>query len=326
MRTSLLPVLAVGLVQAGCAVTQSTSHEGAPGANASSAAVVPDEYEVPEGFFGYAWGTRLPEIPDLRLLADGAAMVAGFQGKVMDVRIQNCIPGAEEAGPCAIHQRVEGAGSYVMASYFRDFEPYNPYPAADLAAAIYYFCARTNGDYVSRHVGKQLQLCGGDMVFQSDAPEISHAGEPETNYDRMVRALTRRHGRPDDFEYSGYAIVEDEHGKHSLPRPQSYRPLYWCKITQRALDPSCEATISLEFDVDTGTGRVLFATDAVYRFAEAMHETSEEKIPLYERLHGFDPDRFKSKRRVCTGTRLCGGGGRRLTPEELGFLQPDPGD
>lgn len=213
-----------------------------------------------------------------------------------------------------------------MASYFRDFEPYNPYPGTRLAAAIYYFCARINGDYVSRHVTERLELCGGEVMFQSEAPELQHASGPGTNYDRVVSALTVQYGRPDDFRYSGQVTVEDEFGTHTLPTVRRYRPLYWCKISQHALDPSCEATISLDFEIETGTGRVLFATDGVYRFAEALHELSEDKVPLYERLHGYPPDRFKSKRRVCTGTHLCGGGRRQLTAQELAYFEPASGE
>lgn len=329
MRTLILPIVGICLVLDGCAGTSATQPAEAERKSitaGSSTAVDPDEYRAPDDFFGYAWGTPLLEVPDLKLVRGGVALAAGYQGKVMEIEIQNCAPGTADtpaAGPCRIHQLVQGAGSYVTASYYRDFEPYNPYPGARLAAAIYYFCARTNGDFVSRHVRQRLELCGGDVMFQSEAPEVRHESDPATNYERVVSALTARYGRPDDFQYSGHVTVEDEFGTQTLPRMQSYGPLHWCKITQQALDPSCKATISLDFDSDSGTGRVLFATDGMYRFAEALHELSEEKIPLYERLHGYRPDRFKSKRRVCTGTHLCGGGRRQLTSEELTYFEPE---
>lgn len=328
LRMHALPVLAVCLSLGGCVFTSATPGEGTEGkrgAAGKSAAVDPDKYHAPDGFFGYAWGTPFTDIPNLRLVSGGVALAAGYQGKVMDIQMQNCGPTMPAAGPCRIHQLVQGAGSYVMASYFRDFEPYNPYADAELAAAIYYFCARTNGDYVSTHVRDRLHLCGGDVIFQSDTPAVWKEGDPVSNYERVVSALTARYGRPDNFHFSGYVAVEDKFGRHTTPRTRSYDPLYWCKITQRAIDPSCEATITLDFDSDTNVGRILFATDSVYRFAEAMHAQSEQKIPLYERLHGHEPDRFKSKRRVCTGTHLCGGSGRTLTEQELAVFQPDPG-
>lgn len=325
MRTSLWPILGACLTLGSCAGTSSLQPDATPRntkTGTASDAVDPGKYHSPDGFFGYAWNTPLKEIPDLKLVPGGAVLAAGYPGKVMDVQIQNCTPGAESAGPCRINQQVQGAGSYVMASYYRDFEPQNPYPGARLAAAIFYFCARTRGDSLSRHVRQRLELCGGEVMFQSRAPKRRQDGHPPTSYGRIVRALTARHGRPDNFAYAGRVIVEDEFGRQAMPREQSYRPLYWCRKSQRALDPSCEATITLEFDSDAGTGRILFATDGVYRFAQALHELSEEKVPLYERLHGYRPDRFKSKRRVCTGTHLCGGGPRQLTAEELTYLDP----
>jgi hypothetical protein len=323
-----LAILGTGLVLGACAVTGEMPDEvmkgGQGDASQAATTVNPDKYHAPDGFFGYAWGTRLVDVPDLKLMAGGVALVVGYQGKVIDVQIEHCgpeMPDAPAAGPCRIHQQVQGAGSYVMATYYRNFEPVNPYAGAQLAAAIYYFCARTSGDFVSVQVRKNLRLCGGDVIFQSDAPDSRGEDDPATNYEQVVGALTARHGRPDNFRHSGYVTVEDEFGRESTPRIRRYDPLFWCKVSQRALDPSCKATITLDFDTDTGTGRALFATNAMYRFAEAMHEQSTDKIPLYERLHGRKPDRFKSKRRVCTGTHLCGGSGRPLTDQELAVFQ-----
>ncbi|MEO0997680.1 MAG: hypothetical protein AAFX58_09190, partial [Pseudomonadota bacterium] len=209
----------------------------------------PDKYRAPDGFFGHPWGAPFVDFDGLKLLPGGVALAAGYQGKVMDIRIQNCEPVAEggtPAGPCRIDQDVRGAGSYVLASYYRDAEPLQPYADADVAVAVYYFCARTSGDFVSRHVRKRLKLCGGDAVFFSDAPAIWREGDPVTNYARVVKALTARHGRPDDFNYSGYVTVEDEFGETTPARERSYGPLFWCRKMQRALDPSCQATLTLD--------------------------------------------------------------------------------
>ena len=328
--------LSVFLVAAGfvgaCAnpvQTVDTDYHAGETAEPALTTVDPDKYRPPDGFMGFPWGTHLNEIPQLKIKPDdGVSVAANYAGKVTDVRIFGCDSGGETAGPCEISQDVQGAGSYVLATYYRDYEPSHPFPGVDARIALYYFCARTSGSAITKHVRKRLELCGGEVLFNSEAPDRRREGDTSTGYDRVVDMLTNRHGRHDDFSYLTRVIVEDEQGRTNV-YPEvfdlNYDPLYWCRKSQTALYPTCAATITLDYHQETEYFRVLYATGAMYRFAEALDDVSEEKIPLYERLNGKNPDGYKSKRKHCTGSHLCGESKRSLTERELDVLRPDPG-
>ena len=320
-RTRIPIAAAAAVVLAGC--TASNRSTVAPTellnmVGAEPAVADPTQYYPPQTFMGYPWGTHVDAIPDLKFVQPGGvALAVGYDGKVMDVQIQNCGPG-ENAGPCKIQQTVQGAGSFVMATYYRDWEPRHPYPGANVAAALYYFCARTAGASITPHVRKRLKLCGGDILFQSDAPAIWEEGDPPTDYEMIVNKLNETYGRHDGFKFTGQVTVTDDYGRrYTFPRERRYQPLTWCGKSQTSLYPVCESTITVHFDTEQGVGQVLYATSAMYQFAGALNELSEEKVPLFERLNGFRVDRYKSKRKTCTGTHLCGGTTRSLTDREL---------
>ena len=284
----------------------------------------PTRFHPPKSFMGYRWGTPVDAIPNLKLLhPGGVAVAADYRGKVLDVQINNCGPG-EDAAPCDIQQTIMGAGSYVIATYYRDYEPRHPYPGVNVKLALFYFCARTSGNAVTPHVRKRLKLCGGDILFTSDAPAVREQDAALTDYEKVVSKLNAIYGRHDGFRFRGLITVTDEQGRrYTFPRERTYEPLTWCRKSQRALYPSCEATISLHFDREEGLGRVLYATSAMHRMAEALNELSEDNVPLYERINGFEIGRYKSRRRICTGTHLCGESSRALTERELDVFRMD---
>ena len=322
MTKATIPGLIATAAFLGACATTDPSSEAADTLLASVGVEVPvtdpTQFHPPESFMGYRWGTPVDAIPNLKLVhPGGVAVAANYGGKVLDVQINNCSPG-EDAAPCEIRQTIQGEGSYVIATYYRHYEPRHPYPGVDVKLALYYFCARTSGDSVTPHVRKRLKLCGGDILFTSDAPTIWEQGAAPTDYEKVVSKLNAIYGRHDGFEFSGLITVTDGQGRrYTFPKERTYEPLTWCRKSQRALYASCEATISLHFDREEGLGQVLYATNAMHRMAEALHELSEDNVPLYERINGFEIDRYKSKRRVCTGTHLCGESSRALTEREL---------
>ena len=328
MMKATIPGLITMAVFLGACATTDESPEANDALLASVGVEVPvadpTRFHPPETFMGYRWGTPVDAIPDLKLVhPGGVAVAANYGGKVLDVQINNCNP-AEDAAPCEIQQTIVGEGSYVIATYYRDYEPRHPYPGVNVKGALYYFCARTSGIAVTQHVRKRLKLCGGDILFTSDAPAIWEQGDEPTDYERVVSKLNAIYGRYDGFKLSTLMTETSEQGHvYTFPKERTYDPLTWCRKSQRALYASCETTISLHFDRQEGVGQILFATNAMHRMAEALHELSEDNVPLYERINGFEIGRYKSKRRICTGTHLCGESSRALTERELDVFRID---
>ena len=85
-------------------------------------------------------------------------------------------------------------------------------------------------------------------------------------------------------------------------------------------------TITLLFNQDTGWGMVIFATELVYKFAQARQTTKDENNELYMALISGDPT-VPTHRRTnncmrATGSMVCGGKLNTLSEKELRRFEP----
>lgn len=295
---------------------------GALAAVAVAADASPD-YTPPTGFNGLSWGAPLSALGTVKLARANTA--TDSKGKVTQLRCtekpEGCANVVENSD-----QEVEGAGSFAVAEYYR--EPDNNPWAASLVAlqsATYLFCDEWLGSTVRKDVKQRMKFCGARIFYRSD-PGAQRQTGTQTNHERMLHYLIREYGPPDGHRLpAGHVSVGpvSEGAADTAPgTPQEIAPeseaagvlrYRWCGMHDKsdALVPACKATITLLFNRDNGWGMVLFATDAVYRFAQARHATHDENNELYMALISGNP-RKPTHRNTndcmrTTGSLICEG-------------------
>jgi hypothetical protein len=270
------------------------------------------DFHPPTGFNGRAWGDGLSAFKGVRLWRANTAMES--TGKVVEFRD-------------AYGQRLEGEGSFALAEYYFDRDR-NPWVAqhVDLFIISYLFCSRWQGPYLPRTVKSRLKLCGARLMFRSETLEQRAArGDSDTNFDRLLRQLIALHGAPEGFQRSGRITVETEDQRLTTPEKPTpdfirYR---WCGVTEPAVRPSCEATVTLAFDARTGAGTVLYATPQMYDYAYARHRTSDENNELYVLLNDRPLDQaYQPVKHECTGGHLCRPQKRAMSAKDAIAFQP----
>jgi hypothetical protein len=183
---------------------------------------------------------------------------------------------------------IEGTGSFALAEYYFDSESH-PWPGKgiDLYTVSYLFCA-TAKTYLPKHIKDSLNLCGARVMFHSE-DRSALATRPTgyvTNERRILQQLIKEYGEPPNFQRHGRVLV-DPNGDDVWPvdpqAPVDYVLYRWCGLapSSRLLHPPCPATVTFVFNETRGVGMVLFATNAVYDYAYARHETGDDNNDVY---------------------------------------------
>jgi hypothetical protein len=262
------------------------------------------KYVAPDGFAEFRWGdlrskfTRLPESP----IGVGAAWMArkekpqeftcittmtmgptgGLDGCDINVTLQQA------------RKSFDGGGTYVLSEYslegqgfrFGDADPVTLYPV------VFQFCANWSGGK-----GKRMDLpqnfddlnkfCGVRLLFDSETREQlrSLPADHVTNYDRVLKKLLAKFGRPDGFMKRGRVVIETLDGDSDNPSERRFSIWRWCPALDRGLKTECTASVTLSLDPTTGKGSVLYSTPLLWEYAYARENFGFKGDRLFKLLH-----------------------------------------
>ncbi len=302
------------------------------------------QFTPPYGLNGHMWGEPLKAFPGLMVWHANTAQ--NSPGKVTSLHI-NCQqlgagpsgsmgPGSGSLqGICAddistFTESPEGAGSFALGEYYQDVDA-NPWGDAGVQVTTisYLYCANSQGSYLPTPLRKNLQLCGSRVIFTSDtlAQLDKQPAGYRSNFDLLMRRLTRDYGQPPGYEVYGKVTVQglDEPSSPATSTPTETKPKYvvyrWCGLLEasRELHPPCKASIVVEFDSVHGVGTVLYATSRVYDFAYARYVMGDQNNDLYTLLFSRHLDHpLPRVKPPCTGTRICSPVRGGLSSQDLG--------
>jgi hypothetical protein len=262
------------------------------------------KYVPPEGFAEFKWGdtrakfTRLPEQP----IGIGAAwmerkekprefscitsMTMTQTGAVDGCDVQSMLQQARKS--------YEGGGVYVLSEYslegqgfrFGDTDSVLLYPV------VYQFCANWSGETKKRgdlppNFDEINKFCGMRLLFESETREQLRAlpADHVTNYDRMLKKLLAKYGRPKGWQRRGRVLIETLDGDSNDPSERRFGIWRWCPALDRALKTECIASVTLSLDPETGKGSVLYSTPLLWEYAYARENFGFKGDRLFKLLH-----------------------------------------
>jgi hypothetical protein len=265
------------------------------------------KYVPPDGFAEFKWGdlrskfTRLPE----RAVGVGAA----WMQRVEKPREFSCITtmtmtqtGAVDG--CDVQSMLQqarksfdGGGMYVLSEYsieeqgfrFGDVDPVTLYPV------VYQFCANWSGGAEKRgemppNFDELNRFCGMRLLFESETREQLRTLPQDhvTNYDRVLKKLIAKYGRPKGFLFRGRVLIETLDGDSNDPSERRFAIWRWCPARDRALKTDCTASVTLSLDPVTGQGSVLYSTPLLWEYAYARENFGFKGDRLFKMLHARD--------------------------------------
>lgn len=263
------------------------------------------KYVPPQGFAEFKWGdlrskfTRLPEQP----IGVGAA----WMQRVERPRDFSCVTSVQTLGlsgateSCDIQSLLQqarksydGGGMYVLSEYviedqgfqFGDADPVLLHPV------VYQFCANWSGGRGKRtdlptKFDELNKFCGMRLLFESETREQlrSLPQNHVTNYDRVLKRLIAKFGRPRGFLFRGHVLIETLDGDSNDPSERRFSIWRWCPAPDRTLKTSCTASITLSLDPVTGKGSVLYSTPLLWEYAYARENFGFKGDRLFKMLH-----------------------------------------
>lgn len=285
------------------------------------------DFNAPNGVGGYAWDTPLGKIG--RLAPDPVYVRVAFsKGKVTHFNnaCYRKLLDSDDDGALddlnvdfgtanATCKEVEGAGFHALAEYYVDSQGYRVVDPAGgkvvLFPVTYQFCSHWTGlsNKFKGDPKENMLLCGVRFHFKSETAQQEQAiKDPmyRTAYDRALNWLIKDYGPPEGFKREGEVIVTDV---DTTPTTQANKEVrfkqnkYWCGPRGDALVPTCDASIVLAFDDETGQGEVIFLTPEVWSYAYAREFGGSAGDPLYRKLHGGKVN-FKFQNQ-CVDSYIC---------------------
>ncbi|HEY4214571.1 MAG TPA: hypothetical protein VGM84_24055 [Steroidobacteraceae bacterium] len=325
----LAPIAALAAIAASTLLTTGTAHA---------------QFTPPYGLNGHMWGEPLKAFPGLMVWHANTAQ--NSPGKVTSLHI-NCQQLGNSSGVgmgtgsgtlqgicgndiSTFTESPQGDGSFALGEYYQDVDA-NPWSdgGVQLTTISYLYCANSRSPYLPTPLRDNLQLCGTRIIFTSDtlAQLDKQPAGHRSNFDLLMRHLTRQYGEPPGYEVYGKVTIEGVEESSSVPSaPTPTKPKYvvyrWCGLQEasRDLHPPCKASIVVEFDAVHGVGTVLYATSRVYDFAYARYVMGDQNNDLYTLLFSRHLDRALPRMKPpCTGTRIC-------SPVRSGLSSKDLGD
>lgn len=297
------------------------------------------EFRAPDGVGGYAWNTPLGKVG--RLAPEPVYVRVAFsKGKVTyfnSVCYRNILDSNHDGvlddlnvdyGTAnATCKETEGAGFHALAEYYVDSQGFRISDATGgkvvLFPVTYQFCAHWNG-ISNNYKGDPLEnmlLCGVRFHFRSETGKQEQANQDpkyRTTYDRTLSWLISTYGPPEGFKREGTVIVLDPDTQPSTeasPEVRLKKTKYWCRPRGEALVPTCDASIVLAFDAETGFGQVIYLTSPVWSYAYAREFGGSAGDPLYRLLNGGTVH-FKFQNQ-CVDSYICSPPPPVKMPEEM---------
>lgn len=263
------------------------------------------KYKAPEGFAEHKWGDlratfdRLPAEP----LGVGAAWLVprgeSTQPSVMCSSSASLSPmSSGTVETCNIQTILDSArgrndygGYYVLSEYAIDGQGFRfgDVDSVLLHPVVYQFCA--NWYDPKRQAPPKFdelnKFCGMKLLFKSETREELRAlpADHVTNYDRVLKKLIGKFGRPAGFAKRGEVVIETLEGESSSAGDRKFKIYRWCPANDRALHTTCSASVTLAMDPGTGRGTVLYSTPLLWEFAYARQNNGFKGDPLFRMLH-----------------------------------------
>jgi hypothetical protein len=256
----------------------------------------PKKYRAPNGFGGHPWGqprvtfTRLPEQP----LMVRAAWTRGLARQPEMFCTEGLIGGLCTVNDVlnSITTRLDGGGFHVLSEYKIEEQGFRFNESGVLLyPVIYQFCA--NWDSTKKEVPKNyddlVRFCGMRLLFETESRAQLH-NLPEdhvTKYDLVLAELIAEYGKPAGFLKRGRVTIEtqDDPNDRRSAEDRKFSTWRWCPAADRALATSCDASIVLSIDPDSGRAVVLFSTPELWEYAYARQHSNEGGDPLFSVMH-----------------------------------------
>lgn len=249
-------------------------------------------YEPPTGFAGLLWGDSFAKIAE-RQPKVVAADVAYAKERVTQVEFF-CTP--TQTG-CDLYQALaslrqetaRGGFRLLMEVVIPDQGFRFPQTGVVMYPVTYQFCAQWQGQTSKppESIIDEMELCGIRMVFRSETlQEAEDLPEDRlTTYELVLEQLIRRYGKPTGYFKQERVVVDTGDGKYADPRQRRFKTWRWCPPVGFTFVPSCEASIVLGFNPESGNGAIFYVTAPVWEFALAREQNVKGSDPLYRLLH-----------------------------------------
>lgn len=264
------------------------------------------KYVAPAGFSGHAWGDLFtsPGFAQrpLKAIGVGAAWMRAVEKEVHFTCVPISTQGAQMSGALGgcdlqatlntLRRRFEGGGFYVLTEYTIEDQGARYGSAEDgvvLHPVIYQFCA--NWKETKREIPPNFdevnQFCGVRMMFRTETPDELRKlpRDHVTAYDRVLNDLMARFGKPDNFRRRGQVVIETVDGDSTERTERKFRVWRWCPAPDRGLRTSCDASVVLTIEPETGEASVLYSTPLLWEFAYARQNNGFKGDRLFRILH-----------------------------------------
>jgi hypothetical protein len=213
-----------------------------------------------------------------------SAAVAGLGGSLDGCDMQATLN--------TLRRRFEGGGFYVLTEFTIEDQGARYGSGEDsvvLHPVVYQFCA--NWKDTRREVPPDFdamnQFCGVRLMFQTETTEELRRlpSDHVTAYDRVLNSLVARFGKPDHFRRRGQVVVETVDGDSTDRKERKFRVWRWCPAPDRGLRTSCDASVILTIEPETGEAAVLYSTPLLWEFAYARQNNGFKGDRLFKILH-----------------------------------------
>jgi hypothetical protein len=266
------------------------------------------KYVPPDGFAEYKWGdprsrfTRLPAQP----IGVGAAWMERkakekefFCITSLNMPISGGTGAADGCDIVSMLQQARGqfeaGGTYVLSEYslegqgfrFGDADPVTLYPV------VFQFCANWSGGKGKRtdmpqNFDEMNKFCGVRLLFETETLEQlkSLPRDHVTTYDRMLKKLMAKFGKPNGWMTHGRVVIETFDGNDPDDlADQKFTVWRWCPARDRGLKTECTASVTLTLNPATGKGTVLYSTPLLWEYAYARENFGFKGDRLFKMLH-----------------------------------------
>ena len=286
----------------------------------------PANYSPPVGFGGHAWGDLRKDFQQLP--AEAASVTAAWSRSERASSDLHCTGSGRaavsiplDAGPIGsaigggATNGVAGCSMADVANSMRptlataDFHVLSEYSIAGqgfrmsgvvLFPVVYEFCARweKGKSEVPANFEEINRYCGMRLLFPMESPSQLASLPPDhvSRFDLVLNELVSRYGNPDDAVRGGRDSVIEAVTPGVPRRDRDFRTWRWCPMSARKKQPSCPVSIVLAADPNAARGIVIFATPALWRFAEARETGLGMPDALYTLLQGLPiPEREEQR-------------------------------
>ena len=265
----------------------------------------PKKYQPPTGFANHEWGelrTKFADLPQ-EPLGVGAAYILPKEKQAAFT----CVPGRPSGGTMSgvvdgcdfqatllrLRREYEGGGFYVLSEYAipdQGLRMGNEKDGVLMHPVVYQFCANWSASVNKKEEPPNFddinQFCGMRLQFESESREQLAKLPPDhvTVYDRMLKLLIAKFGRPGNYARRGKVVIETEEGETADSSERKFSIYRWCPAGGDGFHTTCKASVVMSINPTTGLGTVLYSTPLLWEYAYAR-DTNRKGDRLHKLLH-----------------------------------------